>query len=252
MATDLNSARISRSTTSMKLKPNHHCEASSELLFGEAVQVLEQNAQWCKVRSVHDGYEGFIETAACDFSSPQTTHWVNTQATFVFEKPDIKSPIRQRLLFGSELTLGKVSDNPNFLKFGNQGFVWAAHVLNNDTRLKLSLVEIIQHNYLHTPYRWGGRSTDGCDCSGLVQMAAMAQGVQLPRDTVDQEPALTIDIEYEKRCAEDLVFWPGHVGILKTPDLLLHSTAHTLRCCFEPLNEVLKRAGNPSSIKRIG
>ena len=250
MVTDLSTAKISKSTTPVMLQPNHRSEASSELLFGESIQVLEQDGKWCKISSKHDNYEGFVKTAACDFSAPATTHWVSTQATYAFEKPDIKSTICQRVLFGSKLALAEISGNSKFFKLNNGGYIWAAHVLKKNTALTMSMIEIAQNNYLYAPYRWGGRSTDGCDCSGLVQMIAMAQGVNLPRDTVDQEPALP-DVEYDNRMAEDLVYWPGHVGILQTPDLLLHSTAHSMRCCIEPLRDVVQRAGKPSSIKRI-
>ena len=85
-----------------------------------------------------------------------------------------------------------------------------------------------------------------------MQMLAMATGVSLPRDSVDQEKALTENIEFQNRTAEDLVFWAGHVGVLMSPDLLLHSTAHSMRCCVEPLQDVIQRAGSPVSIKRIG
>jgi len=242
----------------VKIQPNHGCEASSELLFGESVEVLEQDGLWSKIKSVRDGYEGFVETTACDFSNGSATHWISTRATFLFERADIKSPVLLRLLFGSEVRLYEVTGNPNFLEFrgsgiadNEHGFIWAAHCFEKNTPLTSSMIEIAQSNYLLAPYRWGGRSTDGCDCSGLVQMVAMASGVSLPRDSADQEPALKSDVEYANRAAEDLVFWPGHVGILKSPSLLLHSTAHSMRCCIEPFQDVVQRAGVPSSIKRI-
>jgi len=104
---------------------------------------------------------------------------------------------------------------------------------------------------LNAPYLWGGRSTDGCDCSGLVQLLAAAKGFKVPRDSGDQERALLNDVDFDKRASENLVYWPGHVGILQTPDLLLHATAHSLRCCVEPLQDVIRRAGEPSSVKRL-
>lgn len=247
----LNTARTTRSIYSVKSAPDKHAEASSELLFGELMQVLEQDAQWCKIRSVRDNYEGFVETAVCDFTPSVSSHWVSTRATFVFEKPDIKSTVVQRLLFGSELTLCDEGTNTNFLKLRNSGFIWAAHCLEKKSSLNSSLTQIAQNYYLHAPYLWGGRSTDGCDCSGMVQMAAMAKGIYLPRDSVDQEVALVSSVEYESRTADDLVFWPGHVGILLSPELLIHATAHTMRCCIEPLQDVTRRAGVPSSVKRI-
>ena len=235
----------------MKSEPNRHCEATSELLFGESVLVLDQNSQWCKIRCLRDGYEGFVETAACGPTGLVATHWVSTKATLVFESPDIKAPVVQRLLFGSELALSDVGDSGKFLELGEGGFVWAAHCTNKNSPQKTSMIEVAQKNYLNAPYLWGGRSTDGCDCSGLVQMVAMANGVSIPRDSADQEVALHSDIEYARRSADDLVYWPGHVGLLMSKDTLLHATAYSMRCCIEPLSEVVERAGFPSSVKRL-
>jgi len=251
MVPQLSAARISIDKCPVKLEPNHACESSSELLFGELVLVLEQDAQWCKIKSAHDRYEGYIETAVCDFSGVFTTHMVSTKATFIFEHPDIKSPVKKRLLFGSELTLSDDGQGTNFLKMDQGGFVWAANCREKNTPLESSMVELAKNNYLHAPYLWGGRSSDGCDCSGLVQMVAMASGVNMPRDSGDQEAALSSHVHFDSRAAEDLVYWPGHVGILESPDMLMHSTAHSMRCCIEPLSEVIARAGSPSSIKRI-
>lgn len=244
-------ARISRSVCTVYLEPNPQSEASSELLFGESVQILEHDGEWCQIKSVHDGYAGYVKTAACDLNeAPSSTHWVGTKATLLFENPDIKAPVIQHILFGSELAAVETSTPENFLELRGEGFIWAAHCLEKKELLSSSMVEIAQQHYLNAPYRWGGRSTEGCDCSGLVQMLAKSKGINLPRDSGDQERALNANIDFENRAAEDLVYWPGHVGILKSPDLLLHSTAHTLRCCIEPLQEVIDRAGNPSSIKR--
>ena len=161
----------------MKLQPNHHCEATSELLFGESVEVLDHGDLWSKIKSLHDGYEGFVETDSCDFSKTSTTHWVSIKSTYLFESPDIKAPIRQRVLFGSELALNDVDESTKFLRTTGNGFVWADHVLKKNITLRQGMVAIAQNNYLNVPYRWGGRSADGCDCSGLVQMVAMACGV---------------------------------------------------------------------------
>jgi len=236
----------------MKAEPRRQSESTSELLFGELVLVLEQTGNWSRVKSVRDGYEGYIEASACEIADTATTHWVSTRATPVFARPDIKSHIALGLSFGCEIAITEKDVEGKFLQLAGGGFIWSAHCLELNTRLQNGMVEIAQSNYLHAPYVWGGRSTDGCDCSGLVQMLALARGVSLPRDSIDQENALKTNVEFEDRAAEDLVFWPGHVGVLQSPEVLWHATAHTMRCCVEPLQDVIKRAGSPGSIKRIG
>jgi cell wall-associated NlpC family hydrolase len=41
-------------------------------------------------------------------------------------------------------------------------------------------------SYTGTPYRWGGTSRGGMDCSGLLVIAFQSAGIQLPRTTRDQ------------------------------------------------------------------
>lgn len=247
----VSTARICRSATMMKLEPNHQCEASSELLFGESITILEQGVQWCKVRSNRDGYEGHIETASIALNASSATHRVCVKATLIFSRPDIKSPVIRRVLFGSELSLGALDTTDDFQEERNGGYVWSAHCLANCASIDSSPVQIAQHMYLHAPYLWAGRSTDGCDCSGMIQMVARACGIELPRDSSDQERYLSSDVDYDQRSAEDVVFWPGHVGLLKAADTLIHATAHSMQCCVEPLEQVIHRAGAPSSVKRL-
>lgn len=234
-------------------------------------QETGQDNQWCKISSLHDNYEGFIQSSSCELSTASSTHRVTAKATLVFEQPDIKSTVVRRLLFGSQFALQDddtnektinqhasnkntttdVEANDKFIALRTGGFVWAEHCRDKAELSNQSIVDIARNHYLHSPYLWGGRSTDGCDCSGLVQMVAMAKGVSLPRDSGDQEAAIESDVDYAHRAAEHLVYWPGHVGILMSANDLIHATAHSLQCCIEPLQAVINRAGMPGSIKRI-
>jgi cell wall-associated NlpC family hydrolase len=79
---------------------------------------------------------------------------------------------------------------------------------------------------LGTPYRNGGSTTDGFDCSGFVQYVFARQGVQLPR-TVRRQAEVGSRVREAK--AGDLVFFktdgrkPSHVGIALGPDRFIHA-----------------------------
>ena len=95
--------------------------------------------------------------------------------------------------------------------------------------------------YLGTPYLWGGKSlaAGGLDCSGLVQIALHGAGIAAPRDTDMQRMELgtpvTVGTELYGLARGDLVFWPGHVGVMTDGEHLLHANAHHMRAALEPL-----------------
>ncbi len=253
MVPELKNSRVARALCAVKASPDRQSESTSELLHGETVQLLQHSTdkQWCRIQNHYDGYEGFVETSALCVSDSQVTHSVIVRATYIFEQADIKSRILMRVVFGSDLIVKQKSTCGRFLQLFNGGYIWADHCRDLPVKMFQSMVAIGKEYYLQAPYRWGGRSTDGCDCSGLVQMLARAITIKLPRDSGDQQAAIRNSIDFKYRQAEDLVFWPGHVGVLESPDKLLHATAHTMCCCVESLQSVIDRAGVPSAIKRL-
>jgi len=226
---------------------------TSEGLYGEAVDVLDDTGLRWHIRNRRDGYTGFVNADAIGMAWSQSTHIVTTRMTPVFSTADIKSRVVMQLVFGSELCLEPHDDR--FLRTGQGWFVIAAHC-HALSELPVSdmaadLVSVAEHYFLGCPYVWGGRSTCGCDCSGLLQMSAFALGVALPRDSGPQEASIADVFTLEQRQRNDLVFWPEHVGILKDRDTLVHATAHSMLTVREDLSDVIQRAGQPASLRRL-
>ena len=81
--------------------------------------------------------------------------------------------------------------------------------------------------YLGVPYRWGGSSPAGFDCSGLVQYVYRQLGVSLPRTTYSQEYAGTV-ISVSEAQPGDLIFWGSrgatyHVAIYMGNGQFIHA-----------------------------
>ena len=113
----------------------------------------------------------------------------------------------------------------------------------------------VAEEFLHAPYLWGGKTSLGIDCSGLVQVALQAAGIACPRDSDMQELALGKLSSLGELRRGDLVFWKGHVAIARDGETLLHANAHHMTVAIEPAAEAIARikaAGSDvTSVKRL-
>lgn len=100
----------------------------------------------------------------------------------------------------------------------------------------------LARGFLGAGYVWGGRGGAGIDCSGLVQRALAAVGVAAPRDSDMQCHELGRALNGSDRLERgDLVFFPGHVGLVSGDGTLIHATRHHGAVVEEPLDAVVAR-----------
>ena len=245
---------VRASIADLRAEPDARAIVTSQALHGETLDALDEiDDRWLLARAALDGYEGFVERAALgDGTAP--THVVTARATLLFPGPTIKAAPAVRLPLGARLA--PLPDggptHERLIECAGGGWVHADHLAPLDAPPGHASPLAAAARWLDAPYLWGGRTPDGCDCSGLVQGVARACGLELPRDSGPQERFLGETVEPDARRAEDLVFWPGHVAIVGSdPALVLHANAHTLSVAVEPLADVVARAGAPSSVRRL-
>lgn len=216
--------------------PDHAASPISELLYGEAFEAIEISGGWAWGRCGHDGYVGYLPASA--LNAPFTTsHVVPVPHGLVFRRPDIKSPVVARLPMGARVAA--IAAEPMFVEAAG-GFMHVRHI-RSAGQAEPDPVAVAER-LLGAPYGWGGRTARGIDCSGLVQVALGLCGLQAPRDTDQQRAAIGTGVDPHAPLRRgDLVYFPGHVGIMADDTRLLHANAHWMQVVIEPIADVIAR-----------
>jgi cell wall-associated NlpC family hydrolase len=240
----------------LRRAPSHDAPIDTQALLGEAVMLYDEEEGWGWVQLARDGYVGYLSSAAVAETVPQPTHRVAVNRTFVYPWHDLKLPVLDALPLGA---LVHVHDMVRgFARIADASYVFADHLVASDAKAEDFVA--VAERLLHAPYLWGGKTSLGLDCSGLVQIALGEAGILAPRDTDLQERELGLDLAFDESLAGlrrgDLVFWRGHVGIMRDATTLIHANAHHMLVASEPLREArdrifAKTGGEITAIKRL-
>jgi hypothetical protein len=178
----------------LRKEPNDVSEMTSQILFGESMDVLESREKWCMVRLHHDGYEGWVSSKQLDFND---------------QLPPVQSVFR-----ASSLQI-----SPKLIPAG--AFIRDNSTLNTNEDGSLEAYAMM---FLDAPYLWGGRTILGIDCSGFTQLVFRLAGLSIRRDAW-QQAGEGEEVSFIEECRTgDLAFFDNaegriiHVGIVLRPD----------------------------------
>jgi hypothetical protein len=231
---------------SLRTAPSDGAAQDSELLRGEAVTVYERKNGWAWVQAQTDSYVGYVREAALGPAMAADMHVV-LPLTPLLAAPDVKAPLRDLLPLNA---LVKAAARTGDFVETDGGFV-SARALAPRSQVAPDFVAVAEQ-FLGVPYVWGGKTFQGMDCSGLIQTAFQAAGIAAPRDTDMMEQDLGQAVLGAKLKRGDLVFWKGHVGVMRDAETLLHANAFHMLVAAEPLTEAVERIDKPvTTIKRI-
>jgi len=237
----------------LRREPRPDAAIDTQALYGERVTVYDEEEGWAWAQLARDNYVGWIaaNTLWRELSAP--THRICVPRTFIYPGPNIKLPLLNALPLGAEVAIAEERDG--FCVTPELGFIYRKHLAPRETKAPdfVAVAEML----IGAPYLWGGKSWMGVDCSGLLQVSLLMAGVKAPRDTDMQEAALGERLAPTTPLMRgDIVFWKGHVGIMRNAETLLHANATHMQVTSEPLDVVRSRneaggAGPITSVKRL-
>ena len=222
--------------------PSHDAPRDTEALLGETVLVYEDRNGWSWVQLSRDGYVGYVPSSELSAELFPATHRVVAVLAIIYSKPDATAEPFGRAPFCAEVAVEDIDGA--FAKLRSGGYIGRQHIVEPDH---------VQPDYVSNalrfvgfPYLLGGRTATGIDCSGLVQNVLQAAGYAAPRDSDMQFneilPRVEIGADLAGLQRGDIVFWPGHVGIMVDATMLVHATATHMSVTVEPVCDVAERA----------
>ncbi|HEX9158586.1 MAG TPA: NlpC/P60 family protein, partial [Rhizomicrobium sp.] len=189
---------ITDSIVPLRSAPSPDAALATEALKGERAMIYDRNAEgWAWGQLNSDGYVGWLPDRALARPVSKPTHKVTALRTFAFPGPSIKLPPAETLVMGALITVSR-EEGP-FAVTREGWYLWQQHVGSIGSHVADFVA--VAEQFVGTPYLWGGKSSLGVDCSGLVQVSLNAAGTGCPRDSDMQEQGLgrTLDRNEAKK-----------------------------------------------------
>ncbi len=203
---------------------------ATQVLFGDAVQVLDVTGNWIKVHCFFDQYEGWIDAKTlfyCDEDYIQT--YLNKKFSVLTEIFTwAKDKNNQSVLLPGGCFLPDYSSQNNEFNIGNRTY-FLEKTLKKIEPTGDNII-LLASDYLSCPYLWGGKTAFGMDCSGLTQVVYKMIGINLNRDASQQVNHGEIVNFAEEAKPGDLAFFDNsegnitHVGICMGSGKIIHAS----------------------------
>ena len=208
----------------LRAETSDSSEMVTQVLFGEAFEILNKTEKWSFIRLLNDQYEGWIDNKQYkEISKDQFESLKNSNKIFNADLIEYITNSKNLLTIplGSELTFLNHKDiNSDQFNFEGQA---TTGIQPRTNLLKTAFM------YLNAPYLWGGKTPFGIDCSGFTQMVYRLNGYMIPRDA-SQQAKIGDPLSFiEESEVGDLAFFDNeegniiHVGIIMEDNYIIHA-----------------------------
>ena len=222
MAQEKRLAVVEFSTSYLRLKPDYESPLETQELMGTVVEIVGEQSYWREVVTPQPYRawctdQGLVEMSADELKAYEEAPKVMFCDLYghIYKEPSMDSPTICDLVGGDLLRLTTVKDNTDktlkkalkgkwtkvMLPSGKTGFVPSKQLKLHKGFRSIAMGEgsaesissettediIAQaEKLLGVPYLWGGMSAKGVDCSGLVRISHIMNGILLPRNASQQ------------------------------------------------------------------
>ena len=236
-------AVVNKSIGTIKCEPKELSENADEVLFGMNVEIIKEvENNWFYIKT-HYNYEGYINGEDLLIDDRTSIKWSKEKNSIVINnfvdvlnKPEASGYVIESMTRGANIiSTNEISKNGRFVKVkipnGEYGWIRKNFITDLKTNYDTENEEILRDNlakyaliYMGTQYRWGGKTPNGIDCSGLCSMAYMLNGIIIYRDADIKEGFPIREITEDKLKKGDLIFFPGHVAMYLGNEKYVHSS----------------------------
>ena len=219
----------------MLTEPKKSSKISNQLIYGEKFRILSRGKNYIKVKNNYDKYIGYISTSKFNSNYKPTHKVISLKSKIYLNKKNKIKPSKSFLPFLSEIEILK--SKKNMIMFEKNKWIKKKEILPLNS--KINNCYKIFKLFLNSPYKWGGKSYKGIDCSALVQMYYKYNRKFFPRDTKDQvkiKQGLKLKKTYSKG---DIIYWSGHVAICLNNKKLIHAYGPKKKVIIMPIKKTV-------------
>lgn len=227
-------------------EPSADSMVTDEIFYGMEISIEKDlYNDWFWVHTYY-GYEGYIrkESVISVDTGCERREFVTASFAAVYMRPDVKAPVMMTLVRGTIITVMiRESNGYTEVKLydGRAGYMKTSALTpykevcspkregwlqKNESSVRGEIVRYAM-SYLGTPYRYGGKTPMGIDCSGLSFMAYLLSGICIWRDSLMKEGYPVHKIARRQLMPGDLIYFSGHVAIYLGEERFIHATDRT-------------------------